>query len=297
LGLAGKIRMSAQVSAQDTLQDVPLARKAVPGRSARAGLCAMLRASAIAARDVYRFLAFPFSHFRGVYETFSQAAASSRTARIGYDHPDLARQYRAELYLALDNSEYPVLYHLARMLTDNCTVLDFGGNIGIHYLRYRKHLDLAKVRWIVCDLPAITGIGRATCAGMSNVEFVNDLDDLDVDRIDIFLASDCLQYVEAQDALLPRLIGRGIRPRHVLIDQLPLYDGPRFVTLQNGGLVRYPQYVFNRAEYVSGVAELGYELVDSWDCRNFSCIVPFHPDKAVRVYSGLCFSEQRTMEK
>lgn len=255
----------------------------------------MLRASAILARDTYRFLAFRFSHFRGVYESFRQAeAAASRTTRIGYNYEDLASQYRAELYLDLDNSEYPVLYHLDRILTDNCTVLDFGGNVGIHYLRYKKYLDLEKVRWIVCDLPEITKVGQATCAGMSNIAFVNDVDELDETRIDILLASDCLQYIESHDSLLPRLIDKGIRPRHILIDQLPLYDGPRFVTLQNGGLVRYPQYVFNREEYLMAVAKFGYELVDSWDCRNFSCIVPFHPDRSVRAYSGLYFSEKRT---
>jgi putative methyltransferase (TIGR04325 family) len=89
------------------------------------------------------------------------------------------------------------------------------------------------------------------------------------------------------------LIEKGIRPRHILIDQLPLYDGPRFVTLQNGGLVRYPQYVFNRSEYLRTIANLGYELVDSWDCRNFSCIVPFHPGRSVRAYTGLCFSDMQ----
>lgn len=256
----------------------------------------MLRESARLARDTFRYFAFGHSRFRGVYESFRQAeAAASRAARIGYDHGDLARQYRAQLYLDLDSSEYALLYHLDRMLTDRCTVLDFGGNVGVHYLRFRKYLDLDKVKWIVCDVPEITRVGRAACAGASNVAFINDIDELDKTRIDVFLASDCLQYVESQDQLLPRLIEQGARPRHILIDQLPLYEGPRFVTLQNGGLVRYPQYVFNRRQYLTAIAGLGYELVDSWDCRNFSCIVPFHRDKTVRKYTGLCFSEKRIM--
>lgn len=255
----------------------------------------MLRASAILARDAYRFVAFRFSHFRGVYKNFRQAeTVASRTTRIGYNHADLARQYQADLDLNLDNSDYPVLYHLDRVLTDNCTVLDFGGNVGIHYLRYRKYLGLDNVRWVVCDVPEITKVGQQTCAGISNIAFVNDIDELNEPKIDIFLASDSLQYIESHDLLLPRLIDKGVRPRHILIDQLPLYDGRRFVTLQNGGLVHYPQYVFNREEYVLGVTNLGYELLDSWDCRNFSCIVPFHADRSVRAYSGLYFSEVRT---
>src|SRR5262249_36069184 len=98
----------------------------------------------------------------------------------------------------------------------------------------------------------------------------------------------------AHGQLVPRLIGQAAGPRHILIDQLPLYEGPRFVTLQNGGLVRYPQYVFNRRQFLTAIAGLGYELVDSWDC-NFSCIVPFHRDRTVRKYTGLCFSEKRIM--
>jgi putative methyltransferase (TIGR04325 family) len=254
----------------------------------------MLRASAKLARDTYRFLAFQYSHFRGVYESFDQAkGAASRTTRIGYNHADLAGRYRAELFLDLDNSEYPVLYHLHRILTDGCTVLDFGGNVGVHYLRYRKYLDLDRIKWIVSDVPEITKVGRATCAGIPNVAFVNELGGLDADRIDVLLASNSLQYVESHDSLLPGLIAKGLKPRHILIDQLPLYDGPRFVTLQNGGLVRYPQYVFNRAEYLTAISKLDYELVDSWDCRNFSCVVPFHSDRSVRAYTGLYFSAKR----
>ena len=252
----------------------------------------LLRGPAMFARDAFRYFAFPFAHFCGLYQSFPQArAALSRKTRIGFDHADLARSYAAQPCLSLDSSEYPLLYHLDRILknNDNCTVLDFGGNVGVHYLRFSERLDLRNTRWIVCDVPAITKAGRALCDGISNVAFVNDIDEADIRSIDIFFASDSLQYVESCDLLLPRLIECGLRPRHILIDQLPLYDGPRFVTLQNGGPVAYPQYVFNRQAYLNGIANLGYELVDSWDCQNFSCNVPFHPEKSVRAYSGLYF--------
>src|SRR5262249_4241328 len=110
----------------------------------------MLRESARLARDTFRYFAFGHSRFRGVYESFRQAeAAASRPGGLGYAQGHPARQYRAQLYLDLDSSEYALLYHLDRMLTDRCTVLDFGGNVGVHYLRFRKYLDLDKVKWIV----------------------------------------------------------------------------------------------------------------------------------------------------
>jgi putative methyltransferase (TIGR04325 family) len=253
----------------------------------------VLRASLKWARDVYRYFVFGVSQFRGVYENFRQAeAAAPRGQKIGYNHEDLARQYRAELNLHLDNSEYPVLYHLSRILKDQCVILDFGGNIGVHYVRYRKYLDLEVVRWIVCDMPEITKVGQEVCAGWSNVAFINDIDQLRDRRIDVFLACGSLQYIESPDLLLTKLGDRGIRPRHMLIDQLPLYSGRRFVTLQNGGPVYYAQYVFNHEDYINTIANLGYELVDSWACSNHPCIIPFHTERSFRAYSGLYFCDK-----
>jgi putative methyltransferase (TIGR04325 family) len=253
----------------------------------------VLHASLKWARDVYRYLTFGVSQFRGVYDNFRQAeAAVPRGRRIGYNYKDLAQQYRAELTLHLDNSDYPILYHLTRILADQCAILDFGGNIGIHYLQYKKYLCLEGIRWIVCDVPEITKVGQETCADQSNVAFVNDIDQLNESRIDVFLARGSLQYVESPDLLITNLANKGIRPRHILIDLLPLYGGTRFVTLQNGGPVYYPQYVFNREEYISAITNLGYELIDFWDCSNHPCIIPFHRAKSFRAYSGLYFRDR-----
>jgi putative methyltransferase (TIGR04325 family) len=77
------------------------------------------------------------------------------------------------------------------------------------------------------------------------------------------------------------------RPRHLLLNKLPLYDGEPFVTLQNGGPVWAPQHVFNRRQFLGALEELGYELVAAWDVPGFSCAVPFRAGHAVSRYSGL----------
>src|SRR5437667_3115285 len=116
------------------------------------------------ARDVYRYLAFRRGQFRGVYEDFRQAgAAVPRNGRLGYNHRDLALEYDARVNLDIDASDYPVLYHLDHILRPGMTVLDFGGNIGVHFFRYRKYLDLEQVRWIVCELPEMARMGRERC--------------------------------------------------------------------------------------------------------------------------------------
>src|SRR5436309_1570810 len=97
----------------------------------------MLRAILRLARDAYRYAAFPRGQFRGVYEDFQQAeAAVPRGGKLGYNHAELAREYDAKINLGLDASDYPVLFHLDHILREYMTVLDFGGNIGVHFLRY-----------------------------------------------------------------------------------------------------------------------------------------------------------------
>ena len=196
----------------------------------------------------------------------------------------------ARVNLDLSNFDYPMLFYLQRVLRERNTVLDFGGNIGIHYLRYSRYLNLTKVQWIVWDVPEITKVGRETCAGISNIAFVNNIAEIKEPSINIFLASGSMQYYASPERLLQKFICKGVRPEHILIDQLPLYDGQRFATLQNGGRVYCPQYVFNQEEYVKGITDLAYHLIDTWEDNEHSCVIPFHPEKSIYKYEGLYFS-------
>lgn len=246
------------------------------------------------ARDAYNYFAFGVSQFRGVYENFVQAEASVRTKRkVGYNHIELAREYQKQFNIRLSSYDFPMLFYLDRILEERDTILDFGGNVGTHFLRYRKYLNLDKVQWIVCDMPKITQIGEEICGGIKNLTFVNSIAAVKNATVDIFIASDSVQYIDVQspDLLLKLLIEREIWPKHILIDHLPLYEGPRYVTLQNGGLVCYPQYVFNRKEFIKAIADCGYEIIDIWDDTANSCIVPFHPEKSIQNYKGLYFKK------
>jgi putative methyltransferase (TIGR04325 family) len=79
------------------------------------------------------------------------------------------------------------------------------------------------------------------------------------------------------------------KPKHLLVNRLPLYEGEKFVTLQNGGKVFYPSYVFNQSNFIDSFKEIGYELIDIWEDWNDSCIIPFHPEKSLLFYRGLYF--------
>ena len=122
-------------------------------------------------RDGFRYATFPlrYSDSRGVFDSFEQAkAAAPRGKPIGYDDSELANEYADSLDLRLADYDYPFLFHLDKMLNDvgrRCSILDFGGNVGLHYLKYRQHLDLENVTWTVCEALFREPVGSAETAG------------------------------------------------------------------------------------------------------------------------------------
>jgi putative methyltransferase (TIGR04325 family) len=92
-----------------------------------------------------------------------------------------------------------------------------------------------------------------------------------------------LQYIEPS---LSEMLGQlKTKPRHILINRVPFYDGEMFITLQNIGYAFCPYKIQNRAEFIASLASIGYELIDSWTLSR-SCYIPFHPERFVRNYYG-----------
>lgn len=224
--------------------------------------------------------------FWGVFENFEQAIqAAPKTKKMGYNHPELAQEYKTKLNLSISPSDYPMIFWLKEILQDNWTVFDFGGNVGDHFYKYEKYITYPTgLKWNICDLPEINKAGESLAKEKNRNElFFSDVFEIANDA-EVFLASGSIQYVEHLDQSLSRL---SKKPRHILINKLPLSDGSRFVTLQNGGQVFYPQYVFNKKEFIDSISNIGYQLIDLWQDRVHSCKVLSHPEKSVRYYSGL----------
>jgi putative methyltransferase (TIGR04325 family) len=240
-----------------------------------------------------KFATDGYGYFWGVFETLEEAIeAAPKTKSIGYDNEELAQEYQQMLE---DNNwenqgrsiflyDYPVLFWLNSILNQgSTTVFDFGGNVGVHYYSYAKYLEkIINFKWTVCDLPAIIKTGKriAEKRNVQNLEFTSNFDDCN--HQDIFVAGGVIQYIED----FPQKLSLTNKPQHLLINRLPLYDGKQFVTLQNGGKVFYPQYVFNRNTFIGALENIGYKLIDIWDGTG-SCNIPFHSDKSVHSYSGL----------
>jgi putative methyltransferase (TIGR04325 family) len=238
-----------------------------------------------------------YGNFWGVYQTFQEAIQTApKTKNVGYNNPDLAHEYQQMLLeenwensgRVIAQHDYPILFWLNSIFEqyEIHSIFDFGGNVGVHFYSYKKYLKYpSQLKWKVCEVPEIAAVGAeiAVQQKINNLYFTSDFKD--VDGQDIFIGSGSIQYIES----LFQILSVSRKPRHLLINRLPLYNGSKFVTLQNGGQVFYPQYVFNKNSFIQELENIEYELIDIWENPGDSCIIPFHLDKAVNHYSGLYF--------
>jgi putative methyltransferase (TIGR04325 family) len=240
----------------------------------------------------WHFYKYP-NAFRGVYKSFSSALTDIpqnhlSTYNITELYVDsLVRLEAGERISYFDPRDYPILFWLKSILDNDKSIFDFGGNVGSSYYAYQYYLAYPKnLRWLVCDLPTAIEIGKKILEKnpSKNIFFTENLDD--AEDADIFLTCGTLQYIESSISdLLEKLLQK---PRHLLINRVPIYEGETYITLQNLIDSIVPYKIQNRAKLISELESLGYELIDSWkDSR--TCFIPFHPELFVDGYHGFYF--------
>jgi putative methyltransferase (TIGR04325 family) len=227
----------------------------------------------------------PPNKFRGVFGSFKEAEASLPSGeRLGYDHDVMGGMYRARMDRACE-SDYGPLFWLRGIVNSQSHFFDFGGHVGVSYYGWRRYLDYpAGMRWTVYEVPAIVRAGRELARERSSAGLHFTSDFADGRECNVFLAAGSLQYVESSVAdILDRM---GARPPHLIVSKLPLYDGETFVTVQSTGRAFHPYRIENRAEFLAGVAALGYRVVDEWQNREQHCEIPFTRGRNIDAYSG-----------
>ena len=235
-----------------------------------------------------RFERWPGS-YRGVFDSFAEARASAPSDKLGFDHAELATLYDFRIGKAFP-SDYPVLFWLARVLPGLRSVFDWGGHIGVSYYSYAKYLNFSdELCWCVADVPQIIKAGAelARARGATALRFTQDI--ADADGFDILLVNGVLQYVEKP--LSESLAALRQRPPHLLINKVPLYDGPTFVTLENTVHSYNPYRVCNRAAFIDSITSQGYSVVDEWQTPDVTCHIPLHRDRSITAYSGFYFRQ------
>lgn len=234
---------------------------------------------------------------RGVFESYQAAKSyAERFPVAGYDQTMIVGSENPAYLTAsgtlgdLNDRDYPVLFHLNKIIAGQNKLFNLGGNVGLEYYAYRKQVDLpSDLNWIICEIDNIVKAGRAIAEreGAHQLSFTTDF--ADCSGSDTLLSCGTLQYIEAR--LHEMLAPLPEKPTHILLNRIPLYDGPTFYTLQNIGYSICPYRVENTEELVASMATLGYRKVASWkDSRLLR--IPFHGDRTVTGYSGLYFRRE-----
>lgn len=222
--------------------------------------------------------------FRGVFADFAAARrAIPMQTCVGCDNePSVLRvAHERRRVLPLD---YPVMFWLDRLLPHCHVLFDWGGSVGISYFAFRRYLDYpCGLTWLVQDLPTAVRLGRdmAAAEAAPGLRFTDSLAGLA--DADLLLAAGSLHFIETPFAELRRVPRR---PRHILLNKVPVYAMPDAVTLQNMGSAFCPNHLFNRDEFLRQFARLGYALVDEWKTPELSCRIPFEPRHSIAAYSG-----------
>lgn len=228
------------------------------------------------------------NYFRGIFNNFSDAQASSPlTKPIGYDNQDSANLYKEKMK-KIYSTDYPVLFWIKHYQANIQRVFDFGGHIGVHYYAFSKYLDFSTLNnWTICDVPAV--LKEAKLLAKQNkadkLRFASDISECE--GHDFFLASGSLQYLEWE--LHDKLKELRTPPVFVIINLLPLHQNTKTITLQSIGTSFCPYYLRNEADFISGLSEIGYQLIEVWSNEEKKCNIAFEKERSLDFYRGMIF--------
>jgi putative methyltransferase (TIGR04325 family) len=224
----------------------------------------------------------------GIYGSYAEALADVPASRLaGWDHEDSSTLWVDQID-PVKLSTYPVFFWLSQLYQRNWSLVDVGGSIGLTYYGYRRFVGLPEnSTWTIVEVPKICEQGRkiAQRENAAGLNFVSDA--AQVDACDLLLSAGALQFVENS---LPGLLESLPRkPRFILLNKLPITDQEDCWTLQNYGPAVTPHRLFNRITFLRYFDDHDYRLRDSWEVQDLDCLIPFHPQRFIRHFSGFLF--------
>jgi putative methyltransferase (TIGR04325 family) len=138
-------------------------------------------------------------------------------------------------------------------------VLDFGGGMGIGYLRLRHALDSKRtLEYHIVEGERICEEGQKLLHAHPSVRFLSKMPDT-VDNVDVVYSCSSLQYIDDYRSLLASFAK--LRPRYILLADLPAGDVSTFWTAQltvPGSAI--PYQFFSLLDVTTAMSSLGYEL-------------------------------------
>ena len=228
--------------------------------------------------------------YYGLYQSYSEAeAAAPPTMLHSYDQPAASLKYQHD-FQDIRASDYPVVYWLSRLFKDGQgKVFDLGGHLGQAYYGFAHYLEYPHaLEWRVQDVPAVVEAGRQRALKDDperRLGFTTDF--MDAEGSDILVTTGALQYLEST---LPEMLQRlASKPKHVLINMVPMHPERNYFTLQNMGIAICPYRVVCVPEFVTSMLALGYEQIVHWKLPERYLKVPFEPSCTIECYHGFYF--------
>lgn len=246
----------------------------------------------------YRMANHPFTRlvfktpWIGIFPTYSAAAAAiPPETNIGYNQQRTHEVFRSYPVDRVRPADYPVMLHLRGLLQPGSRVLDLGGNIGMACYTALKYFPLpTPLEWKICDVPIVIETAKEVATREKRLSavlrYATSLEE--AGDCDLFFSSGTLQFLEEPLPVLLRKLPH--LPPHVLINRIPVWDRPPFATIHDNGFCVSAYRVFNRARLTSAMEEIGYRLVDDWECPESSLSIRFRPYLRINAYHGFYFS-------
>lgn len=233
--------------------------------------------------------------FSGYFPTRAAAISWSSTHSglpVGDETPGVAERYWP-VYEQMHLFDYPAMYWICRLLGDAAgqRLVDLGGHFGAKFRVYAARAGLPPgLTWTVCETELVSATARKVHLPETppGLEFTSGPEC--IDGADVLFASGVLQYL---DQSLPEILAAlGHLPRGIVLNKVPLAEVPEHWTLECNGLAVALYHVMNRGEFLRGMEELGYSVLDSWDMP-YGIEIPFRVDAGTKRNSGLAFALEK----
>jgi len=224
----------------------------------------------------------------GIYPTYEAAMAAVPASRkSGWDHESSARLWVDQID-PVRLSTYPVFFWLNQLYGENDALLDVGGSIGLTFYGYRRLGKIpAGATWTVAEVSAIARQGTEIAAreGATALRFVDN--PAAAPPCDVLLSAGALQFMPVSIPGLLEMLPN--KPRHIVLNKLPLSPGEDCWTLQNYGPAVTPNRLFNERRFLQYFTEHGYRIRDRWAVEDLDLLIPFYPERFIKQFAGFVF--------
>ena len=229
--------------------------------------------------DIIRACRKGSAKFNGKYKNFSEIPVSD----CSYETEEIVTKTikRADSILEsihastmLERRAQPILFCIfdavIRSKKRNISIIDFGGSFGKYYHIIRKYLDSdIKLNWMIIETPSFVTKAKDMFL-TEELTFFKSIEDAieTTPHIDIFFASNSLQYVESPHKILATVVNQKLQ--QIILTSMPMLPPgykEDFCSIQHVTRhiykAKYPIWLFSKLILVNTLNY--YDLQAEWD--------------------------------